>query len=51
VLDLQAVPRLPPVPDFKLVPAEPPASQPPKNYEDFFEAAMAAEGRDLYLQR
>jgi hypothetical protein len=49
VLDLQSVPRLPPVPDFKLVPAEAPAT--PSHYEDFFEAAAAAEGRDLYLQR
>ncbi|MGE4239104.1 hypothetical protein [Ramlibacter sp.] len=48
VFDLQHVPRLPPM-------VQPPPSmaiaKPPTVYEDFFDAAVAAEGRSLFMAR
>jgi hypothetical protein len=35
-----------------LAPVEPaPPAAPPQNYEDFFDAALAAEGRSLFMHR
>jgi hypothetical protein len=54
VLDLKDVPRLPPIeePVLALAPVEPaPPAAPPQNYEDFFDAALAAEGRSLFMHR
>jgi hypothetical protein len=53
VLDLQRVPRLPPLPDVTLEPQpEPEPAPPPKPhaYEDFYEAVGAAEGRALHIR-
>ena len=51
VLERQAMPPLAPLAALSLVPPEPDPPTMSTNDEDFFDAAVAAEGRDLYLQR